>query len=397
MSIKIVALQAEHHEDGFGIGHPSPRLSWRFGPTSIQGWTQKGYEVSITRQGVEEVYNVDSDESVLVPWPSSPLVSREVARVKVTVKGSDGSTTTSPELVVEAGLLEKGDWKGQFISSPPPDATKPKPPFRLTTTFTSTSTSSGQAQAQARLYATALGVYQVEINGQVVGDHVLAPGWQSYKHHLNYQTYDIGSLLRAGENKIQVTVGEGWYAGRLGFGDRRNHFGERIGFLGQIEVDGQVVLTSDESWDVSPSPITNSEIYNGESFDTTFTLTAPTSKAEVIEFTTAELISSDAPPVRRVREVKPIELITTPSGKTVVDFGQNLVGWPRINTDLKGNGDGELVIRHAEVLEDGELGTRPLRGAKATTKIKLGGKTSGWEPTFTFYGFRCVNRLNHRS
>lgn len=384
MPVTIVALQAEHHESGFGLGHSRPRLSWRFGETTVQGWKQVGYTLNITRQGKsEEKYEVKSDDSVLVPWPSAPLASKEIARVSVKVQGSDGSSISSPELVVEAGLLKKEDWKGSFISTrTAPDPSKPKKPFRLTTSFTPPS---GQ---KARLYATALGLYKVEINGRAVGDQVLAPGWQSYTHHLNYQVYDISPFLQSGENMIQATVGEGWYAGRLGFGERRNHFGEQIGFLGQVEVDDQVVLVSDESWDVSDSPITNSEIYNGESFDTTF-VNPPSSKgrAGVIPFTKAELISTDAPPVRRVREVKPIDIITTPSGKTVVDFGQNLVGWPRINSDLKGD---ELVIRHAEVLENGELGTRPLRGAKATTTIKLGGKTAGWEPSFTFYGFRCV-------
>lgn len=427
--ITIVALQAEHHESGFGLGHTRPRLSWRFGETGVQDWKQTKYEISITRLRAgdskanerEEKYAVESGDSVLVPWPapSKPLASREQARITVTVIGSSpgGSTTStkSPELVVEAGLLERDDWKAGFISGPKQDIEGPKKPFRLTKTFSLPSGGKADAGAgagaggtRARMYATALGLYTIKINGNTLGDQVLAPGWQSYKHHLNYQTYDIPSnLLKPGNsnNVVEVTVGEGWYAGRLGFGERRNHFGDRIGFLGQLEIDGTVVVATDDSWEVRDSPIVNSEIYNGETYDTTFPSTVSGQqgglKAEVIPWTTAELIASDAPPVRRVREVKPLELITTPSGKTVIDFGQNLVGWPRINTDLPGSG--ELVIRHAEVLENGELGTRPLRGAKATTTIKLGGKTAGWEPSFTFYGFRsvfalsctCTTRLMH--
>jgi alpha-L-rhamnosidase len=379
MAITIVALQAEHHENGFGIGHATPRLSWRFGKTTLKNWIQTSYEITIERDGKEEKYEVDGPDSILVPSPSTPLASRELARVKVTVTGSDGATATSPELIVEAGLLKRTDWKAQFISCEPQAVDEPKKPFRLTKKFTSNGTT-------GRIYATAFGVYQIEINGKVVGDHVLAPGWQSYKHHLNYQTYDISNLLKAGENTIQATVGEGWYAGRLGFGTRRNIFGDKIGFMGQVEVDGQVVLASDDTWDVSASPIVNSEIYNGETYDTTFTDSSTRGKAQILPFADAQLISTDAPPVRRIKAVKPIEVITTPSGKTVIDFGQNLVGWPRIERDIQGTGD--LVIRHAEVLEDGELGTRPLRGAKATTTVKLGGQTAGWEPTFTFFGFR---------
>jgi alpha-L-rhamnosidase len=98
------------------------------------------------------------------------------------------------------------------------------------------------------------------------------------------------------------------------------------------------------------------------------------------------LIAPEAPPVRRILELQPQRIITTSSGKKVLDFGQNLAGWLRVNIDIPGTGT--VTIRHAEVMEHGELGTRPLRTAKACTVIHLGGQTRGYEPKFTFYGFR---------
>ncbi|CAK7217227.1 hypothetical protein SCUCBS95973_003074 [Sporothrix curviconia] len=412
--ITIAELRAEHYESGFGIFHATPRLSWRFASTAVRGWKQASYEVAIARKDREETFQVASGTSSLVPWPSSaPLASREVAHVRVRATGTDGLQSNWAELTLEAALLQRADWTAELIGGPPAvDVHAPKRPFRLHTTFlynpdpspSPSSPASFSANRQARLYATAHGLYEVEINGQRVGDHVLAPGWQSYRHRLHYQTYDVTALLRAGHNTIGAYIGEGWFAGRLGRPGTSNIWGDRLGFLGQLEVDGRVVCQTSSDWDVlANGPVLNSEIYNGEEFDSRLhdpawstaqsTAEAPDSStarqaAVLLPFPTAELIAPETPPVRRIMKIQPQQIITTPSGKTVLDFGQNLAGWLRINVDIPGAPGSVLTIRHAEVLEHGELGTRPLRTAKATATIHLGGPTRGYEPRFTFYGFR---------
>ncbi|KAL1959386.1 hypothetical protein VTO42DRAFT_2189 [Malbranchea cinnamomea] len=396
MSISIAQITAEHHHDGFGIFTATPRLSWRFDADASTAvcWKQAAYEIVISRNGKDESYRVDSSESVLVPWPSSPLASRERAGIRVRAFGKDGSVTKWASTTIEAALLHRSDWRASMISCPPQPVDEPKRPFRLRTRFTFT----GDKTAAARLYCTAHGVYEVELNGKRVGDHVLAPGWQSYKHRLHYQIFDITPLLNEGENVIGAYVGEGWFAGRLGCPTGAlNIYGDRLGFLGQIEVNGQIICVTDSSWEYLDGPVVLSEIYNGEIFDSTLndpswsipgSQVAAQGKAQVLPFPTAELISPDVAPVRRLMEVKPIQLITTPSGKTVLDFGQNLVGWLRIEKDLPGKKGDQVLIRHAEVMEHGELGTRPLRSAKARELILLGGPTKGYEPRFTFHGFR---------
>ncbi|ORY26975.1 bacterial alpha-L-rhamnosidase-domain-containing protein [Naematelia encephala] len=383
MSVEIAAVTAEHHESGFAIGHASPRLSWRFAATSLKGWKQSGYELVITREGKDETYNVTSTASVLVPWPSSPLKSREVAHIKVRAIAIDKTSTSWASLTIEAALLQRSDWKAALISRPPQIPDEPKPPFRVFRTF-----SLDSVPKTARLYSTAHGLYEVTINGVRVGDHVLAPGWQSYRHHLNYQTYNIGSLLRTGENTIEAYIGEGWFAGRLGRPGERNLWGDRLGFLGQLEADGQIVVVSNEDWQYRDGPVKSAEIYNGETYDSTKSSYPALGPVDVLSLPAAELVASDAPPVRRILEIKPLEIITTPSGKKVLNFGQNLVGWLRLEKDLAGKAGDKVVIRHAEVLEHGELGTRPLRTARATDEIILGGPTKGWEPKFTFHGFQ---------
>lgn len=391
-SVQIDQLKPENHENGFAIAQPSPRLSWRFRSTNVKGWRQTHYEIKIVRQEREELYRVESSQSVYVPWPSKPLQSREIAHVQVRATGNDGSVTDWASVSVEVSLLNRNDWTAKLISGPPPsEPSRPKKPIILRRKF-----HCHAHEGIVRLYASAHGIYHIEINGVAVGDQVLSPGWQSYHRRLHYQTYDVSQLLKPGDNVIGVYVGEGWYAGRLGRPGTSNIWGSRMAFLGQLEVDGQPLVTTDSSWEYLYGPVVESEIYNGETFDTNLhdphwstvpSISTSLGPAEELPFPSAELISPDAPPVRRVMEMRPKELIITPEGKKVLDFGQNLVGWLRIEKDIPCKG--ELLVRHAEVMEHGELGTRPLRTAKAQLSIKLGGSSiKGFEPKFTWYGFR---------
>ena len=391
MSIQIAQVSAEHHHNGFAIEHSRPRLSWRFKATSVKNWIQETYTLAIERDGKEEEFHVTSSESVLVPWPSSPICSREAVVVKVQAFGRDGSRSNQASLRIEASLLQRTDWQASMISAPPQDKDKPKTPFRLKKVFTCS------AVGLSRLYATAHGIYQVEINGKMVGDEVLAPGWQSYNHRLHYQTYDVTDHLREGTNVIGAYVAEGWFAGRLGRPGISNIWGDRLGFLAQLEISGSVVCVTDDSWQYLEGPVVAAEIYNGEVFDSLRNETswsdvgsgsAVHDKAEIIPFPSAVLISPDVAPVRRVMEIKPRQILTTPNGRKVLDFGQNLVGWLKILVDIPGKAGEQVVIKHAEVLENGELGTRPLRTARAENVIKLGGSTNGYEPRFSWFGFR---------
>lgn len=379
VDISITKLSVEHYEPGSAVEIASPRISWRFGGSAVN-WKQAGYDIRITRPSSAKTFNVESSDSILVPWPDTPLASREQTLVEVRAHGTDRSVTPWAELKVEAALLEASNWTAKAVSSAPQEVDAPKRPFLVRKRF------SVDSVGAARLYITALGLYDAEINGKPVSDHVLAPGWQSYSYRQAYQTLDVTDLLQKGDNVITAWVAEGWYAGRLGFlKGARNIWGSTPALIAQLEVDSKVVVQTDESWEWATGPILLSEIYDGESIDTT----EPTSAwkpVTVINRPDVPLVAPQAPPVRRTHELKAVEIITTPSGKTILDFGQNLVGWLRWNKQI--DGTGTVTIAHAEVLEHGELGTRPLRYAKATDHVKLGGNTQGYEPKFTFHGFR---------
>ncbi|ORY24449.1 bacterial alpha-L-rhamnosidase-domain-containing protein [Naematelia encephala] len=395
-SISISRVAVEHYESGLGIEHPSPRLSWRFAG-SASDWLQKSYDLRVTRStGTTEEYHFDTADSILVPWPSAPLRSRERVRVEVRSTGSDGSSTDWVTLGVEAGLLRREDWTCKMISNEPQPEDSIKRPFRLRRSFVAPTSTS-----HARLYITAHGLYEATLNGQRIGDEYLAPGWTDYNYHLNYRVFDVSQLLLPGqENILGAWVNEGWFAGAFGFrGGRRNIYGSRPGLFAQLEVDGQALIGTDDSWEWSYGPIVSSELYHGEVYDTKlddpdWSTPEGTSKsswrpAEIVDSPKASLVSSQAPPVRQVEAIKPVERIITPSGKTIIDFGQNFAGFVKILTEPS-VAKGKIVLRHAEVLEHGELGTRPLRFAKATDTIILGGKLKGYQPKFTFHGFRYV-------
>jgi len=394
--INIERLSVEHSLNGLAVGTSSPRLSWRFSG-SRKDWIQQSYSVRIVgpKRSAEE-YEVETAASVLVSWPSPiPLQSREKVTVAVQARGQDGSTTGWSSLTFEAGILDASEWQDTRMISCL--ASAGKRPFLLKRRFHL------HATGDARLYVTAHGIYEMEINGKRVGDHVLAPGWTPYQHRLAYQTFDVSHVLVPGENVITAYIGLGWFNGRLGFlGGKSDIFGRRNGLFARLMVNDETVIATDETWQWSPSPITASELYDGEHYDARL-LNQPFQSwsvncieqdrwqsVDIIESPKASLVS-DQSMIKRMETVSAAAITRSPSGKVLVDFGQNLVGWIRLNSSPAGAYGSTLTLTHAEVLEHGELGTRPLRIAKCQDNILLGDQDlTGWEPKFTYHGFRYV-------
>ncbi|MEU4606182.1 glycoside hydrolase family 78 protein [Kribbella sp. NPDC023972] len=388
------ALRFEHRTDTgpvLGIGTATPRLSWQV-PTADAGYTQTAYEVEIADWGggarntaTAQVFTVQSPDQVLVPWPGEPLRSRDAVEVRVRVRGNDDDWSAwSEPATVEAGLLSATDWTARFVS--PRDNSYGSPAPLLAGVLDLP----GDI-AKARLYATAYGVYLPELNGERVGDEELAPGWTAYQQRLRYQTYDVTGLVRSGENRLEFLVGNGWYRGRLGFHGKNSLYGDRIAVLAQLEVtttDGQVhTFGSDDTWTARESAIVADDLYDGQRTDLRRTPGEAT-PVDVLDGDLSLLVAPDGPPVRITEVVPAVEISTSPSGKTLVDFGQNVVG--RVRLKVRGGAEGdEVVLRHAEVLENGELGVRPLRTAKATDSYVLAGPDEvTLDSPLTFHGFR---------
>ena len=405
-SLPALGIRIEHQRDAFGSGTDRPRLSWMI-ETDTQGWHQAAYEIEAydaegkLRDGTGRV---ESDQSLLIDWPFKTLSSRERVTVRARVWGMDGGASewSEPELI-EVGLLRPQDWTAHFVAPDwDEDLTKPQPAPLLRREF-----DVRPGVRTARLYMTSLGVYEAQLNGAVVGDHVMAPGWTSYKHRLRYQTFDVTGLLQEGRNALGAMLGDGWFRGRLSFGGgQRNIYGDRLALLAQLEIiydDGAVErIVTDENWCAITGPILASDIYDGETYDARLERRgwsepdyddSDWTAVRLIDWDFAALIAPMGPPVRRIEIINPVSILTSPAGCTILDFGQNLVG--RLRLRVRGPAGQTITLRHAEVLENGELSIRPLRSAKATDQYILRGEGSEtWEPRFTFHGFRYAQVEN---
>ncbi|KAK3674473.1 hypothetical protein LTR78_005559 [Recurvomyces mirabilis] len=415
--VRLSAPTFEHHHSGLGIEQTRPRLSWRFhvaeGLTTPRDWRQTQYEVEclIGDAPKSTPYHVQSEHSVLVPWPAQTLAPQQSARVRVRCSGVSGTgeeqlTEWSDAATVETALVEQTAWKARFITSAQrgsPDG--PLRPLRFRKNL-SLPVHRGKP-SKARLYITALGIFDAYIDGQRVSDELLAPGWTDYKHRLSYRVTDVTHLLENDtDHSLCVEVAEGWYCGRLGFeGGHRCLYGDTLAVLAQLDIwyegDGvPVSFCSDSSWICAESAIQKSEFYDGETYDAAAEWDWTSISAEVtgnrwgstkeVTWPKTRLYCPDMPPVRITQTLEPKEIFTGTSGKTVIDFGQNLVGKVLIKSIQIPRGE-QVTFRHAEVMEKGELGTRPLREAKAEDIYISSGQTcSEWTPAFAFHGFRYV-------
>lgn len=410
----VVDVEFEHYRPPniLGIQEATPRLSWRIQDPEF-AFKQTSYEVELTtyRPGLYvsgvTTSKFTSPNSRLVPWPlDSPLRSRQQISVRIRVWDDQGyQSPWSDPSRLETGLLNRSDWTCERIAAPwGPGTEKPDPEQLFRKEF-----ALDNHPVKARLYITAQGVYEAEVNGSRVGDYFLAPGWTSYHGRIQYQTYDVTPLLVHGDNCIGVRLAEGWFSGRLGFeGGHRNIWGPHTALFAQLEVtydDGQeFIVVTDDSWKVIRGPIRLAEIYDGEKYDATLEVPGWSSSSidqenqvaawdSVLKLSalpeSTHLVTGFGEPVRRLETVTPVTAITTPKGKTILDFGQNLVGYVRLS-GIRGTRGHKITISHAEVMENGELGVRPLRICKATDEYILKGSESSetYEPRFTFHGFR---------
>ena len=391
MAATVASLKAELRHDSRQVATATPRLTWTI-DTEERDWRQASYEL---RCG-DDVVGAQSRESVLVDWPFAALTSGEVREVSVRVTAESGTVTDwSTPVPVEAAFLGDGEWRALPIGLAAPD--RPAQPALLRREFTL-----DKPVRRATLFSTALGSIEARLNGELVDDGVLSPGWTSYHERLVHETTDVTSLLEVGPNVLGLALAGAWYTEEYGFHSFvRRVYGEHPRALAQLRVefeDGttQTIIT-DDSWRATGSgPLVSSGIYDGEHYDATRELgawsavgfdDASWSAALVDDIQTPVPEARVAEPVRRLEELPVQRAFLSPSGAQLLDFGQNLVG--RLRIRVTGAAGDTVTIRTAEVMQNGEIYTRPLREAKSTDVYVLSGEgTEEWEPRFTIHGFR---------
>lgn len=411
-AVRVDSLKVEMQENPQGVSTSTPRFSWQI--TSVKpDLRQEAYQIQVagSEQDLEKGNNLLWDsgivadaESILIPYTGETLSPREVYYWRVKVTTNQGETAWSKINHWSMALPDIAGWQAKWIGenalSNPGETDKGN--TRLAARYLRKPFDSKQKVKRAVLYISGQGAYQAYINGKRVSDDVLAPTVSWYPEKVYYNVYDVTSLIQRDSNLLGVKLGNGRY-----FGMRESPtqvFGlPRL--LAQLEIeysDGSTdVIVSDESWKVSSKgPIIANNEFDGEEYDARLELTGwnkaqyddtAWQQADMMDAPEGTLVAQPNPNIRVQEELTPVAITKLDDGKFILDMGQNMVGWIKINR-LKGKKDQPITMRFAEILNpDGTLYMANLRSAKVTdiyTPAKDG--DFSWEPSFVFHGFRFV-------
>ena len=433
----VTRLRCEYLENPLGIDETRPRLSWIM-ESERRGARQTAWQVRVAssrerlEQGSADLWDsgrVETDQSTHVVYNGAPLVSRMACHWCVTVWDETGNCVTSEPALWTMGLLEPNDWRASWISQDPEIIHRDSEAIEGTATEPGTSPLFRKAFALpakprcATLYATARGIFDLQLNGRRVSEDRFMPEWTDYNKRLHYRTFDVTELLVTGENAIGAILGDGWWSGFIGWQETRGQYGTlQNSLLIQLEAELEngetVIVITDTSWRCETGPILYSDFMMGETYDARRERTgwdksgfddsawlaavevAP-SKVHIPKFGFSNnqpgdtdeylpLVAQRCEPVRVVETLRPVSMNEIRPGVFIYDLGQNIAGCVRLA--VNGQAGTRIQLRHAERLNpDGTLYTENLRRAKATDVYILKGEGEEvWEPRFTFHGFQYI-------
>ena len=391
--MQIVDLCVEYRKNPIGLDVAKPRFSWKI-QSDKKNTMQTGFRIQVVSGGamVWDSGRQESGQSVLVEYAGPDLQAECAYEYRAIVWDNHGETAEAVGSF-ETGLLSGTKFQAEWITHPFAKEETACPVFFIKVFFK-------KAVRRARVYATALGVYELRSDGCKVGDAFFAPGCTNYKKRLQYQAYNVTALLDSGEREahtLEIMVGNGWYKGILGFTCTPEHYGNRVAVLAELHVEyedgSKEVIATDTSWQVKTGPVRYSEIYMGETIDSTFTEETPKA-VEPFSYPMENITAQECEPVRVTERTAAKELILTPKGEKVLDFGQNMAGI--VEVTVQGKPGQKIVIRHAETLDkEGNFYSETLRQAKSEDTYICDGTKQIFLPHFTFHGFRyiCVEGL----
>lgn len=398
--MRVMNLTCDYMENPLGFDFDNPTLCWKIEGEG-QNRSQTAYRIQMSGGSdfsdlLLDTQKVQSDASIgyrlqMVLAPRT----RYFWRVCIWDE-SDRKSDWSETAWFETGKYSE-QWKAQWIGWE-----KEFPQLRGDFTVE-------KPVRTARAYACGVGLYVMYLNGQRVGDEYLSPNFNAYDSWLQYQTYDITSLLCPGDNAVGCQLGNGYYKGRVNwpeirteFGDRWNIFGDELAFLCEIHIEYQdgteAVFVTDDSWRVTYSPFLRTEIYDGEVFDARKIVegwccrecnTADWEPVLTVNIDKSLLTARKSLPVKIHEQFSVAQVIHTPADEWVLDFGQNFAGFISFETDAPT--DTELLFQFGETLDKGGNFYRDnLRTALAEIRYVADGQKRSYRPSFTFFGFRYV-------
>lgn len=397
--LKVKEIRMDYERELCGTDH-MPGFGWVL--TSDQrNVKQEAYQLQIAEDETFEILVfdsgvVESEESAHVKVKGVSLKSLTDYYVRVQAKAAGEVSGWSDTAHFLTALLKTEEWKAEFVSAETEaDADNSKG------TYVRKEFQASKPVKHAYVTVTALGIYNLYLNGQKVGKDELTPGWTSYNKHLCYQTYDVTGQIKQGGNAIGAMLGAGWYKGLMGFLHKRNNYGKQTALLAQLQLcyeDGtceQVV--TDASWKGMDSPVLFAEIYDGEVYDARKEISgwceagfddSGWRDTEIVAFDKKALTAQAAAKPAEMTEVPAVRIFTTPQGDQVIDFGQNMTGW--IHVTASGKTGDVIRLDCFEMLDAaGNVYLDNLRGAKERMTYTFGkdGEVT-YHPSFTFMGFR---------
>ncbi|MCD4752338.1 MAG: glycoside hydrolase family 78 protein [Anaerolineaceae bacterium] len=393
--MRISRMKTNHVVNPLGFALGQPRLSWVVEDTDAK--TQTAAQVIIHRDDAGKTVLFDSGRQADIDSLAYPIqfslkpYSRYYWQVKVW--GDNGDSAESDFAWFETAKLDQ-PWQAEWIT--PDDEDKDIHPllrksFELDKEITS-----------ARIYACGVGLYHIFLNGEKVGDEVLAPGYHAYDKWLQYQTYDVTNQLQKGKNALGAMLGNGWYRGRWGFNAIGEPvYGDTMALLLELHLtfsDGSSqIITTDDSWKAAAGPVVDSSIYDGETYDAAKEIEgwnspefdeSAYSASRTVDLGFDILEARRSMPIKIMEELKPVEVIHTPAGETVLDMGQNMVGWIRFTVDAPAGT--EILLNWGEVMQQDNFFNQNYRSARSEYCYISNGNPAVVEPFFTFFGGRYI-------
>lgn len=383
--LKISRLTVEHLAEGCVTDRPDPEVSFRL-MSDRKNVTLKQARISVNG------WSVKTDSQILIPYRGNKLQPFTEYQVRVEAKDNTGEKAQA-ETVFETGRMET-PWKAEWITDGEYSFTDKKVspvPMMFRKKFKCI-----RKVKEAKIYASALGIYELIVNGKKAGDRYFAPGFTSYRHEMQYQVYDVTDML-SGDNTLTAVVSGGWAVGSFVFTRVNRHDADRQAFLAELRItyeDGmQEVIGTDDSWEVTEDgPYRMADIYDGETYDASVDVEKiPWRKAapEKLRFV-PDLRADYSSPVRAHEEMHPVARTKLADGTLIYDFGQNFAGV--IKLKIQGKKGQVITVRHAEILnKDGSLNVEFLRTAKATAAYTCRDGQQEYSPRFTYMGFRYAS------
>lgn len=387
--MKAINLKTDYRINPLGIDNTRPYFSW----ICQGGVKETAYQLTARDSKGQILYDSGKQETdrMSCRYDGLPLTSRTRVMWKVTLWDENGNAEASDDAFFEMGLLSQDDWKARWIAGVDTDTAERLPADCFRTDF---SLSGENHVVRARLYSSACGVYTAELNGRRLPG-VLSPGCTEYDKRLYYQTYDVTSLIRS-ENTLIFTVADGWFKGKLGSDNTEYFFGTQLKLIAQLELtyaDGsRQVIATDERWRWSnDGPVRYADLKDGEIYDS----------RKIPSFSqTAQPADYGTPPSAartdglQEHETFSPELLVSPSGAAILDFGQNLAGY--VKFIVHGEPGQKIRLRLFETMDHGEFCDSNFTGfnENGTPQVRqeidfiCAGGVQHFQPDFFYSGFR---------